>query len=167
MAKSLNASCNVLLELLQKNGRTSEEGCGECLVGRIFIGVFFKRGSDVFLLSRFLVLSYVLLILFSFVVRVGFLPLSWWFFFCSTVDIFILLLRVFMDLRYYSALSGVNVPVDIFFSLISPQLTSMVIWTTIDIFTGGVPKHASEMNGVRLTNTAQSLFMGTGCTHIP
>uniref|UniRef100_A0A8W8I6I6 Exonuclease domain-containing protein n=1 Tax=Magallana gigas TaxID=29159 RepID=A0A8W8I6I6_MAGGI len=81
--------------------------------------------------------------------------------------IFILLLRVFMDLRYYSALSGVNVPVDIFFSLISPQLTSMVIWTTIDIFTGGVPKHASEMNGVRLTNTAQSLFMGTGCTHIP
>lgn len=37
-----------------KNGRTSEEGCGECLVGRIFIGVFFKRGSDVFLLSRLL-----------------------------------------------------------------------------------------------------------------
>lgn len=73
-----------------------------------------------------------------------------------------------MILRYYSALSGVNVPVDIFFSLISPQLTSMVIWTTIiiDIFTGGVPKHASEMNGVRLTITAQSLFMGTGCTHI-
>lgn len=62
-----------------------------------------------------------------------------------------------MDLRYYSALSGVNVPVDIFFSLISP----------IYIFTGGVPKHASEMNGVRLTITAQSLFMGTGCTHIP
>lgn len=113
MAKSLNASCNVLLELLQKNGRTSEEGCGECLVGRVagtlsdgfgiaalffagfdgvtvsgfglyllvMIGVFFKRGSDVFLLSRFLVLSYVLLILFSFVVRVGFLPLSWCFFF--------------------------------------------------------------------------------------
>lgn len=71
-----------------------------------------------------------------------------------------------MNLRYYSALSGVNVPVDILFSLISSQLTSMVIWTTIDIFTGGVPKHASEMNGVRLTITAQSLFMGTGCTHI-
>lgn len=52
MAKSLNASCNVLLELLRN--RTSEEGCGECLVGRIFIGVFFKRGSDVFLLSRLL-----------------------------------------------------------------------------------------------------------------
>lgn len=52
MAKSLNASCNVLLELLRN--RTSEEGCGECLVGRIFIGVFFKRGSDGFLLSRLL-----------------------------------------------------------------------------------------------------------------
>lgn len=36
-----------------KNGRTSEEGCGECLVGRIFIGVFFKRGSDVFSVESF------------------------------------------------------------------------------------------------------------------
>lgn len=71
-----------------------------------------------------------------------------------------------MNLRYYSALSGVNVPVDLFFSLISPKLTSMVIWTTIDIFNGGVPKPASEMNGVRLTITAQSLFKGTGSTHI-
>lgn len=78
--------------------------------------IFFSGELMFFLLSRFLLFNWVLLIVFLF----GQSGISFCYFvgisffvvvFCSTVDILILLLRVFMNLRCSSASFGVNVHV--------------------------------------------------------